>query len=301
MQSGNLKINTPMMFKNTFIKKKYHEVPVDLEKKGQPAQHPSRLECPKCHKSYTPEELSAQLNLCRSCGHHFTMGARERIAMLADEGSFQELDAGLRSCNPLDFPGYEDKLGSAQAETGLNEALVAGLVAIGGHQVVLGVMDSRFMMASMGSVVGEKVARASEAAIEKGLPLVFCVASGGARMQEGMVSLMQMAKTSAVIERVHRAGLLFVAVITNPTTGGVLASFPSLADIVIAEPGALIGFTGPRVIEQTIKQKLPDTFQRSEFLMERGMLDLVVDRRQLKSVLENLCRLHQGGSHAETV
>ena len=189
----------------------------------------------------------------------------------------------------------------AQSETGLNEAIITGLAAIGGHRVVLGAMDSRFMMASMGSVVGEKVARAAETAIEQKLPLILCVASGGARMQEGMVALMQMAKTSAVIERVHQAGLLFVAIITNPTTGGVLASFPSLADIVIAEPGALIGFTGPRVIEQTIKQKLPDTFQRSEFLLERGMLDLVTERKQLRAVLENLCKLHLGGRNAETV
>ena len=301
MQTGNLKINTPMMFKNTFIKKKYHEVPVDLEKHRPAADAASRLECPKCRKTHTQEDLTANFRVCRSCGYHFTMTARERIVLLADEGSFQEINQALRSRNPLDFPDYDQKLSSAQSETGLNEAIITGLAAIGGHRVVLGAMDSRFMMASMGSVVGEKVARAAETAIEQKLPLNLCVASGGARMQEGMVALMQMAKTSAIIERVHQAGLLFVAIITNPTTGGVLASFPSLADIVIAEPGALIGFTGPRVIEQTIKQKLPDTFQRSEFLLERGMLDLVTERKQLRAVLENLCRLHLGGRNAETV
>lgn len=301
MQTGNLKINTPMMFKNTFIKKKYYEVPVEPEKHPGPGSPAGRQECPRCHRGSSAEELAANLKVCRYCGHHFSMSALERIDLLADEGSFQEINGHLRSQNPLGFPGYDEKLSLAQAETGLNEAIVTGVARIGGCPAVLGVMDSRFIMASMGSVVGEKVVRAAETAIEQRLPLIICVASGGARMQEGMVALMQMAKTSAVIERVHQAGLLFTAIITNPTTGGVLASFPSLADILIAEPGALIGFTGPRVIEQTIKQKLPDSFQRSEFLLERGMLDMVAERKHLKGIVENLCRLHQGGCYAETV
>ncbi len=288
-------LNTSFM--DSFGKTKYHAIPVDLEKKSHTDTEPGRIECPGCRSKLLPEDLDASYRVCTSCGHHFPLDARARIALLVDDGSFQEINPGLYSSNILDFARYDEKLAAASADTGLNEAIVTGLARLDGAPFVLGAMDSGFMMASMGSVVGEKVVRAGETAIEQKLPLVFCVASGGARMQEGMVALMQMAKTSAIINKVHNNGLLFIAVLTHPTTGGVLASFPSLADIIIAEPGALIGFTGPRVIEQTIKQKLPETFQRSEFLLEHGMLDMVVERQHMKSTLQTIFKLHQGGPY----
>jgi acetyl-CoA carboxylase carboxyl transferase subunit beta len=221
--------------------------------------------------------------------------------MLTDEGSFLEFNAGLSSQNILNFPDYENKLGRAQQQTGSNEAIVTGYASIDGFRLVLGIMESRFMMASMGAVVGEKVCQAAERAMIEKCPLLIVAASGGARMQEGMVSLMQMARTSAVMERFQRSGLLFISILTNPTTGGVLASFATLADIIIAEPGALIGFAGPRVIKQTIKHQLPDNFQKAEFLLEHGMLDMVVERSRLKDTLTSIFRIHQGGYYEKTV
>ena len=214
--------------------------------------------------------------------------------MVADDGSFEEWDRKMEVSNPLNFPGYEKKLAAAREKTGLDEAIVTGRAAIGGYPAVLGVCDARFLMSSVGHNVGEKITRAVERATEEKLPVILFACSGGARMQEGMVSLMQMAKTSAALKRHHDAGQLFVSVLTDPTTGGVTASFAMLGDIILAEPGALIGFAGPRVIEQTIGQKLPEGFQRSEFLLEHGFIDKIVKREEMKETLARILRLHSG-------
>ncbi|RYD01885.1 hypothetical protein N752_27560 [Desulforamulus aquiferis] len=212
--------------------------------------------------------------------------------MTLDEGSFKEIDTELNTANPLDFPNYLEKVTAVQETTGQNEAIVTGEGTIEGYKVVVGVMDSHFIMGSMGSVVGEKITRAVEYALVKKLPLIIFATSGGARMQEGILSLMQMAKTSAALAKYDQAGLLFISVLTDPTTGGVTASFASLGDIIIAEPGALIGFTGPRVIEQTIRQKLPEGFQRAEFMRQHGMVDMIVSRPVMKETLANVISLH---------
>ncbi|MDE6421370.1 MAG: acetyl-CoA carboxylase carboxyltransferase subunit alpha, partial [Lachnospiraceae bacterium] len=224
-----------------------------------------------------------------------------RIARVADEGSFEEWDNGLSNGNPMAFRGYEEKIRTLQEKTGLDEAIVTGEARIGGHRVVLGVCDGRFMMASMGEIVGEKIARAVERATKEKLPVILFACSGGARMQEGIVSLMQMAKTSAALKRHSDAGLLYISVLTDPTTGGVTASFAMLGDIILAEPKALIGFAGPRVIEQTIGEKLPKGFQRAEFLLAHGFIDGIVERGQLRDTLDTILRLHDGvGVHGET-
>jgi len=241
-----------------------------------------------------PAGNEGRLMVCPECGYHFPLGAWERISLITDEDSFVEFDAGVSSTDPLKFPGYDAKLIQSQELSGLNEAVVTGRASIKGVETVLGVMDSRFMMGSMGSVVGEKIARAFEAARKCRLPVVMFTASGGARMQEGMLSLLQMAKTSAAVKRFSNEGLLYISVLTHPTTRGVTASFATLADIIIAEPGATVGFAGARVIEQTIRQKLPSGFQKSEFLLEHGMVDLVVPRSELKDILHRLLKLHQG-------
>lgn len=251
--------------------------------------------CPQCGMILIAKELEKNLKVCKGCGYHFTMSAPERIESLMDEGSFVEYDADLTSLDPLSFPDYEKKLKQDMQKTNLKEAIVTGEGTIGGYRTVIGVMDSRFRMGSMGSVVGEKIARAGERAIAKRLPLILFSASGGARMQEGVLSLMQMAKTTAVLERMHRLGLLYISVLTNPTTGGVSASFSSLGDINIAEPGALIGFAGRRVIEQTVRQKLPDDFQTAEFLLKHGQLDMVVPRTELRDTLIKILELHADG------
>ncbi|HWP96773.1 MAG TPA: acetyl-CoA carboxylase, carboxyltransferase subunit beta [Syntrophomonadaceae bacterium] len=276
------------------LKTKYHEINI-VHEEGKPRQEISSPRiCSKCSAPLSEQELIQNYRVCHHCGHHYTLGAWERISLLADEETFREFDSDQVSFNRLDFPEYDAKLERARQESGLPEALVTGTAYIDGYQVVLGVMDSRFMMASMGAVVGEKICRAADRAVELKWPLIIVVASGGARMQEGMVSLLQMAKTSAVIQRLHQAGILYISILTNPTTGGVLASFASLADLMIAEPGALVGFAGPRVIEQTIKHKLPENFQRSEFLLQHGMLDLVVERSRLKEKLSLLLKMHGG-------
>ncbi|MDQ0191143.1 acetyl-CoA carboxylase carboxyl transferase subunit beta [Alicyclobacillus cycloheptanicus] len=209
-----------------------------------------------------------------------------------DEGSFVEYDAGLTSVDPLQFPGYLAKVKKAQDDTGLAEGAVTGEGTLAGHPVVIGVMDARFIMGSMGAAVGEKLTRAMERALEKRIPMLLFTASGGARMQEGVLSLMQMAKTSVALERLHEEGVLFVSIITNPTTGGVSASFASLGDIILAEPGALFGFAGRRVIEQTIRQKLPDDFQTAEFMLQHGMVDKVVARKDMRETLAVILRVH---------
>lgn len=250
------------------------------------------VKCTRCNEILYTKELDKNLKVCHKCNFHFRVGARERVAMTLDQGSFREYDANLESANPLDFPGYHEKIASAQEATGLKEAVLTGEGTINGYPVVLAVMDPNFIMGSMGSVVGEKITRAIEAAIEKRYPLIIFSASGGARMQEGILSLMQMAKTSAALAKLDQAGVLYISVFTDPTTGGVTASFASLGDIILAEPGALIGFTGPRVIEQTIKQKLPEGFQRAEFMRQHGFVDLIVARNNMKETLANILALH---------
>jgi acetyl-CoA carboxylase carboxyl transferase subunit beta len=242
--------------------------------------------CEECGEIIYNKALEENLKVCPKCDYHFILTAHERVRMLLDADSFEERDAALRSLDPLQFKGprsYEEKLKQDQAATGLNEACITGRGAIDGKRVIFVVTDSRFIMGSMGSVVGEKIARATELAMNLRLPLVIVSGSGGgARMYEGLFSLMQMAKTSAALAKLHEAKVPFISVLTNPTMAGVMASFASLGDIIIAEPKALIGFTGPRVIEQTIRQKLPPGFQRSEFLLEHGLIDMIMHRKNLK-------------------
>jgi acetyl-CoA carboxylase carboxyl transferase subunit beta len=220
------------------------------------------------------------------------MNTRERIGLVMDTGTFKEMDAGLTSVNPLDFEGYKDKIAESQEKAGLKDAVVTGYGKIHGNDAVIAVMDSNFMMGSMGSVVGEKITRAFEYATAKQKPIIIFTASGGARMQEGMFSLMQMAKTSAAAARHDQSGGLYITVLTDPTTGGVTASFAMLGDIILAEPGALIGFAGKRVVEQTIRQKLPEEFQTAEFLLEHGFVDKIIARDNLKLALSRLIKLH---------
>lgn len=281
------------MFKSSFGKAKYIPVPYDTERPLKKRAEPGQTSCPSCGTGFDEEQQ--KVKVCPRCRFHVPLTAWERLDLLVEENSFQEMDNNLDSYNPLDFPGYTEKLQEAQERSGLGEAILTGQARIGDHPVVIGVMDSRFMMGSMGSVVGEKICRAIEKAVELEYPLLMFATSGGARMQEGMLSLMQMARTSAVLQRLHDKGLLYVSVLTHPTTGGVYASFASLADIIITEPGALVGFTGQRVIEQTLGQKLPDRFQRAEFILDHGLIDAVVDRALLKETLERILRLHSGG------
>lgn len=252
------------------------------------------FKCPRCQNVLFEEEFEKTLKVCPKCGYHARISAKERLSLTADEGSFVELDAGMKSKNPIDFPDYEEKVGKLQIKTGDTEAVITGECTVEGEKTVIGVMDSRFMMASMGSVVGEKITRAFEHATEKRLPIVIFTASGGARMQEGIFSLMQMAKTSGAAARHSDAGLLYITVMTDPTTGGVTASFASLGDIIIAEPKVLIGFAGRRVIEGTIKQHLPDDFQSAEFNLEHGFTDMIVKRGDMRDVLGRLLKYHSG-------
>ncbi len=245
----------------------------------------SKQSCPSCNRHVNERELDNNLFVCPFCGHHFRMTVRERIASLADQGSFSELFADIEARNPIDFPDYEDKIHEAKEKTLLKEAVVCGLCSIHDKPIILSVMAFQFMGGSMGSVVGEKVTRAIEYGARERLPVVIVTSSGGARMQEGIYSLMQMAKTSAAIARLEEARVPLFIVLSDPTTGGVTASFAMLGTVILAEPEALIGFAGPRVIEGTIKQKLPEGFQRSEFLLEKGFVDCVVERKDLKKTL----------------
>lgn len=249
--------------------------------------------CNACKAAVFVDEVKKNAYICPHCGNYFRVHARRRIEMLADEGTFEEWDRVMPISNPLSYKGYEEKVKKLQEKTNLDEAIVTGKAKIGGISVVLGVCDSRFLMASMGENVGEKIARAVERATQERLPVVLFACSGGARMQEGIVSLMQMAKTSAALKRHHEAGQLFISVLTDPTTGGVTASFAMLGDIIIAEPGALIGFAGPRVIEQTIGQKLPEGFQRAEFLLDHGFVDMILPRQDQKHVIGRILYMHR--------
>ena len=256
---------------------------------------PQFVECKQCGRRAARTLWTKSLFVCPNCGYHMPIGGYYRLSLVLDHGSFRELDADLPPQDVLSFPDYSEKLAAAQNKTGLREAAVTATGRIGGVACVAAVLDSRFFMGSMSTAVGEKITRAVEYAAAKRLPLVIFSASGGARMQEGIFSLMQMAKTSAALERFSRNGGLYISVLTHPTTGGVTASFASLGDITLAEPGALIGFAGPRVIEQTIGEKLPDGFQRSEFQLEHGFVDQVVPRTELKEVLARLLQLHTQG------
>lgn len=251
--------------------------------------------CNKCGGAIIAEDVKKDHYICPKCGGYFRVHARRRIEMVTDEGSFEEWDSDLQGGNPLEYKGYEEKLKKLQEKTGLSEAVVTGKAKIDGREAAIGVCDGRFLMASMGEAVGEKIARAVERATKERLPVILFACSGGARMQEGIVSLMQMAKTSAALKRHSDAGLLYISVLTDPTTGGVTASFAMLGDVILAEPKALIGFAGPRVIEQTIGQKLPDGFQRAEFLLEHGFLDAIVERPQMKETLSKILALHEAG------
>jgi acetyl-CoA carboxylase carboxyl transferase subunit beta len=248
--------------------------------------------CEDCKELIYNKKLDENMRVCPKCGFHFTLNAHERVKVTIDEGSFKEMDPGMESLDPISFAGpktYKEKLKKDQELTGLKDAVITGQGAINGHKVVLGVTDSRFIMGSMGSVVGEKLTRAIERSIETKDPLIIISGSGGgARMYEGLYSLMQMSKTSAALSRHNKAGRLFLSILTNPTMAGIMASFASLGDLIIAEPKALIGFTGPRVIEQTIRQKLPAGFQKSEFLLEHGLIDMIVNRKNMKETLSKL-------------
>ncbi|SDH32931.1 acetyl-CoA carboxylase carboxyltransferase subunit alpha [Alteribacillus persepolensis] len=280
------------MLKDFFNKKrKYAKVP--SERQQPPAMSQGVMtKCPQCKTIVYTKELKKHQMICVNCGHHLPMTAYERIHSLIEEGTFVEYDADITSQDPLSFPEYEQKLEKDRQKTQLNEAVVTGEGEMDGSLVVIGVMDQRFRMGSMGSAVGEKITRAIERALEKERPFILFTASGGARMQEGVLSLMQMAKTSAALKKLEEAGLLFISVMTHPTTGGVSASFASLGDYNFAEPKALIGFAGRRIIEQTIRQELPEDFQTAEFLLKHGQLDRVVPRDEMKQTLSTVLDLH---------
>ena len=284
------------MFKKTSSRSHYisltagkPEVPAGLLRK-----------CNKCGAAIIAEDVKNGYYICPKCHGYFRVHAYRRIEMLADEGSFEEWDKEMDFVNPLDFKGYEEKVARLKEHTNLNEAVVTGKIMINGNPAVIGVCDGRFMMASMGHIVGEKITRAVERATAEKLPVIIFTCSGGARMQEGIVSLMQMAKTSAALKRHSDAGQLYISVLTDPTTGGVTASFAMLGDIILAEPKALIGFAGPRVIEQTIGQKLPKGFQRSEFLLEHGFVDRIVEREEMKDVLAQTLEIHSAKKTPDT-
>ena len=250
------------------------------------------IKCNKCGKILYKKALEENLNICPSCNNYFRLGSYERIAQICDKGTFKEFNKYMKSRNPMDFPNYEEKLKENVEKSGTTEAVVTGEGEIDGNKIIIAVMDSNFLMGSMGTVVGEKITVAVEEATKRKLPIIIFTASGGARMQEGILSLMQMAKVSSALSKHSDSGLLYITVLTDPTTGGVTASFAMLGDIILSEPNALIGFAGRRVIEGTIKEKLPDDFQSAEFLLENGFIDSIVKREDLKSSIATLLKLH---------
>ncbi|MGQ7371542.1 acetyl-CoA carboxylase, carboxyltransferase subunit beta [Streptococcus suis] len=249
--------------------------------------------CPACKVILYKKDLGLE-KTCQHCSYNFRITAQERLALTVDDGSFEELFTGIETTNPLDFPNYLEKLAATRQKTGLDEAVLTGKATIGGQPVALGIMDSHFIMASMGTVVGEKITRLFELAIEERLPVVLFTASGGARMQEGIMSLMQMAKISAAVKRHSKAGLFYLTILTDPTTGGVTASFAMEGDVILAEPQTLVGFAGRRVIESTVRENLPDDFQKAEFLQEHGFVDAIVKRQDLPATISRLLRMHGG-------
>jgi acetyl-CoA carboxylase carboxyl transferase subunit beta len=290
------------LFNNHVKEKKSDDVvnniePVLAEKASQlvdnSASAPGTFTCQGCNAEMPLAEIKKDLYVCPHCGKHSKISARRRIAGVADPGTFRKLKSEIPFKNPLNYPDYADKIRGLKEKTGLEEGLLSGVCEIEGHKAVVAVMASEFLMGSMGIAVGEMVTAAFEAAEKYELPIIIFTASGGARMQEGILSLMQMAKTSAAAKRFSEKGGLYISVLTHPTTGGVSASFATLADITLAEPGALIGFAGPRVIEQTIGQKLPEGFQRAEYLEEHGFVDGIVSRLEIRSTLAQILRLHE--------
>lgn len=280
-----------MKLQNMFKKNRKSYIPLKSERPEVPEGLLKK--CNKCGAAILTEEVKSAGYICPKCQGYFRVHAYERIRMTVDEDSFEEWEKDMEFVNPLEFKGYEEKVKSLKEKTGLSEAVVTGKASIEGNPAVIAVCDGRFLMASMGQVVGEKITRAVERATKEQLPVIIFACSGGARMQEGIVSLMQMAKTAAALKQHSDAGLLYVSVLTDPTTGGVTASFAMLGDVILAEPKALIGFAGPRVIEQTIGEKLPKGFQRSEFLLEHGFVDRIVERKEMRTVLANILQMHQ--------
>ncbi len=252
----------------------------------------SWIKCTYCGQVIYKEDFNDNLSICHNCEKHFRMSAPDRLNLVVDEGSFKNMFSDIETVNVLDFEGYDEKVAALKEKTAVDEGVVTGTATINGIEVAIGVMDSRFLMGSMGHVVGEKITRLTELATEQSLPLILFTASGGARMQEGIISLMQMAKTSAALKKHHDAGGLYITVLTDPTSGGVTASFAMLGDIILSEPGAFIGFAGPRVIRDTIKQELPEGFQKAEFLLEHGFIDSIVPRQEMKDTLEKLLKFH---------
>ena len=280
-----------MKLQNMFKKNRKSYIPLKSERPEVPEGLLKK--CNKCGAAILTEEVKSAGYICPKCQGYFRVHAYERIRMTVDEDSFEEWEKDMEFVNPLEFKGYEEKVKSLKEKTGLSEAVVTGKASIEGNPAVIAVCDGQFLMASMGQVVGEKITRAVERATKEQLPVIIFACSGGARMQEGIVSLMQMAKTAAALKQHSDAGLLYVSVLTDPTTGGVTASFAMLGDVILAEPKALIGFAGPRVIEQTIGEKLPKGFQRSEFLLEHGFIDRIVERKEMRTVLGNILQMHQ--------
>jgi len=280
-----------MKLQNMFKKNRKSYIPLKSERPEVPEGLLKK--CNKCGAAILTEEVKSAGYICPKCQGYFRVHAYERIRMTVDEDSFEEWEKDMEFVNPLEFKGYEEKVKSLKEKTGLSEAVVTGKASIEGNPAVIAVCDGRFLMASMGQVVGEKITRAVERATKEQLPVIIFACSGGARMQEGIVSLMQMAKTAAALKQHSDAGLLYVSVLADPTTGGVTASFAMLGDVILAEPKALIGFAGPRVIEQTIGEKLPKGFQRSEFLLEHGFIDRIVERKEMRTVLANILQMHQ--------
>ncbi|GAA0726353.1 hypothetical protein GCM10008905_22840 [Clostridium malenominatum] len=290
------------MFQGLFKKTKY--ITVSSQNLEEVKEEPKPIipdgmwvKCKKCGQIIYTKDLKENYRVCGFCKCHFRLPAYQRIRDIIDEGTWIEINKDINTLNPLDFQGYEEKVDEVIKSTNLKEAVITGTGSIKGEKTVICVMDSRFLMGSMGSVVGEKITRAIEKAMEERLPIIIFTASGGARMQEGMYSLMQMAKVSAALGKLKEKGLLYISVLTDPTTGGVTASFAMLGDIILAEPGALIGFAGKRVIEQTIKEKLPDEFQTAEFLLKHGFVDKIVERKDLKNTLYNILKIHSGKNH----
>lgn len=287
------------MLKDLFKKKQYGIINsnniIKEDKEVEKPNIPSGMwkKCAKCHGIIYYEDLKNSKYVCTKCGHHFRLKASQRIETFLDENTFNEFWGDLQTQNPLNFKGYEEKLNKSKENTESREAVVTGVGKINGIEVAVAIMDSFFMMGSMGTVVGEKITRLTEYATSKRLPLIIFTTSGGARMQEGILSLMQMAKVSAAIARHDEAGLLYISILTDPTTGGVTASFAMEGDIILSEPDALIGFAGRRVIENTIKERLPENFQKAEFLLEKGFVDSIVERKDLRAFVYKILVLHE--------
>ncbi len=272
---------------------KKREIPAKNKKPNIDIPIGKWVKCDKCKEIIYKETVRNNLNICPNCGHYFRMHIGKRLELVIDDGTYEKFDLNIETTNPLGLEDYPKKLKTLREKTGLNEAVACGTGKINGEKVVICIMDSGFLMGSMGVVVGEKITYAIEEAIKQKLPLIMFCVSGGARMQEGIISLMQMAKTTAALTKLDEAGLLYISVLTDPTYGGVTASFASLGDIILAEPGAMIGFAGQRVIEQTIKEALPEGFQTAEFLLEHGFIDKIVERKDLKDTLYKLIQYHK--------